>query len=107
MSRAADPVILDAEHFRSLAPPPGGQDGLDLTAAIPIEPIEDEVRLFVVATRDPSLEITSLQDDLRKALKGLTGAAVLTTTTSFLADRVGAEIDYQFKVTNDPHACTS
>jgi hypothetical protein len=107
VSRAADPVILDAEHFRSLAPPPRGQDGLDLTAAIPIEPIEDEVRLFVVATRDPALEITTLQDDLRKALKGLSGAAVLTTTTSFLADRVGAEINYQFKVTNDPHACTS
>jgi hypothetical protein len=106
VSRAADPVILDAEHFRSLAPAARGEDGLELTAAIPIEPIEDEVRLFVVATRDPSLEITSLQDDLRKSLKGLTGAAVLTTTTSFLADRVGAEINYQFKVTNDPHACT-
>ncbi len=106
VSRAADPVILDAEHFHSLAPAARGQDGLELTAAIPIEPIEDEVRLFVVATRDPSLEITTLQDDLRKSLKGLTGAAVLTTTTSFLADRVGAEINYQFKVTNDPHACT-
>ena len=63
------------------------------------------MRLFVVATRDPSVGITALQDDLRKTLKGLTGAAVLTTTTSFLADRVGAEISYQFKVTNDAHAC--
>ena len=105
VSRAADPVILDAEHFRSLDPSPRGGGEIDLTAAIPIEPIEDEVRLFVVATRDPSLEITALQDDLRKTLKGLTGAAVLTTTTSFLADRVGAEIGYQFKVTNDAHAC--
>jgi hypothetical protein len=32
---------------------------------------------------------------------------VLTTTTSFLADRLGAEIEYQFKVTNDPRACPS
>ena len=105
VSRAADPVILDAEHFRSLAPPPQASGEIDLTAAIPIEPTEDEVRLFVVATRDPSVEITALQDDLRKTLKGLTGAAVLTTTTSFLADRVGAEISYQFKVTNDARAC--
>jgi len=104
VSRAADPVILD-EHFRSLGPAPQARGEIDLTAAIPIEPIEDEVRLFVVATRDPSVEITALQDDLRKTLKGLTGAAVLTTTTSFLADRVGAEIGYQFKVTNDAHAC--
>ncbi len=105
VSRAADPVILDAEHFRSLAPAPRDEGEIDLTAAIPIEPTEDEVRLFVVATRDPSLEITALQDDLRKALKGFGGAAVLTTTTSFLADRVGAEIGYQFKVTNDARAC--
>ena len=107
VSRSADPVILDAEHFRSLlrAPPNGSM--IDLTAAIPIEPIEDEVRLFVVATRDPSIEITDLQEALRKTLQGLTGAAVLTTTTNFLADRIGAEIEYQFKVTNDPHACPS
>jgi len=105
VSRAADPVILDAEHFRSLVPSPPANGEIDLTAAIPIEPIEDEVRLFVVASRDPSLEISALQDDLRRALKGLSGAAVLTTTTSFLADRVGAEISYQFKVTNDARAC--
>jgi len=105
VSRAADPVILDAEHFRSLAPAPRGGGEIDFTAAIPIEPVEDEVRLFVVATRDPSLEISALQDDLRTALRGLSGAAVLTTTTSFLADRVGAEISYQFKVTNDARAC--
>lgn len=107
VSRSADPVILDAEHFRSLVRGPRDSAMIDLTAAIPIEPTEDEVRLFVVATRDPSIEITSLQDALRKTLQGLTGAAVLTTTTSFLADRIGAEIEYQFKVTNDPHACPS
>ena len=107
VSRAADPVILDAEHFRSLYGAPRSDSVVDLTAAIPIEPVEDEVRLFVVATRDPSIEITSLQEALRKDLQGLSGAAVLTTTTSFLADRLGAEIEYQFKVTNDPHACPS
>jgi hypothetical protein len=106
VSRAADPVILDAEHFRSLV---GARAdfAFEMTAAIPIEPVEDEVRLFVVATRDPSIDITSLQEALRRDLKGLSGAAVLTTTTSFLADRLGAEIEYQFKVTNDPHACPS
>ena len=107
VSRAADPVILDAEHFRSLVGPPRAGSTFDLTAAIPIEPVEDEVRLFVVATRDPSIDITALQEALRKNLRGLSGAAVLTTTTSFLADRIGAEIEYQFKVTNDPHACPS
>jgi hypothetical protein len=107
VSRAADPVILDAEHFRSLVGAPRAESVFDLTAAIPIEPVEDEVRLFVVATRDPSVEITGLQEALRKDLQGLTGAAVLTTTTSFLADRLGTEIEYQFKVTNDPHACPS
>jgi hypothetical protein len=105
VSRAADPVILDANQFRSLIPASRSDDLVDLTMAIPVEPIEDEVRLFVVATRDPTVEITSLQDDLRKRLQGLSGAAVLTTTTSFLEDRLGAEIQYQFKVTNDRGLC--
>jgi hypothetical protein len=107
VSRAADPVILDAEHFRSLVGAKRPDSAFDLTAAIPIEPAEDEVRLFVVATRDPSIAVTGLQEALRKDLQGLSGAAVLTTTTSFLADRLGDEIEYQFKVTNDPHACPS
>ena len=105
VSRAADPVILDANQFRSLLPASRSDDLIDLTMAVPVEPVEDEVRLFVVATRDPSVEITALQDDLRKRLKGLSGAAVLTTTTSFLEDRLGAEIQYQFKVVNDPGQC--
>jgi hypothetical protein len=108
VSRAADPVILDANQFRSLMPagaPNAPGDLIDLTMAIPVEPIEDEVRLFVVATRDPTIEISALQEDLRKQLQGLTGAAVLTTTTSFLEDRIGAEIQYQFKVTNDRGQC--
>jgi hypothetical protein len=105
VSRAADPVILDANQFRSLLPASRTDDLIDLTMAIPVEPTEDEVRLFVVATRDPSVEITELQDDLRKNLQGLSGAAVLTTTTSFLEDRLGAEIQYQFKVVNDRGLC--
>jgi hypothetical protein len=105
VSRAADPVILDANHFRSLNNGPISDATLDLMTAIPIEPVEDEVRLFVVATRDPNVEISILQDDLRKHLQGLSGAAVLTTTASFLQDRLGAEIEYQFKVTNDRGLC--
>lgn len=102
VSRAADPVVLDSARFKSIgvADPSAG-----LTAAIPIEPVEDEIRLFVVATRDPSVDATRLQADLRAALKGLSGAAVLTTTTSFLSDRLGNVADYQFKVTNDASAC--
>ncbi len=102
VSRSADPVILDAAHFRTL-----GTESLagDLVAAIPIEATEDEVRLFVLATRDPKLAISEVETALRATLKGLTGAATLAATTTFLADRVGAEIVYQFRVTNDPKAC--
>jgi hypothetical protein len=105
VSRAADPVILDADHFHPLNTPAASDATLDLMTAIPIEPVEDEVRLFVVATRDPAIELSALQDDLRKHLQGLSGAAVLTTTESFLQDRLGAEIEYQFKVTNDRSLC--
>jgi hypothetical protein len=105
VSRAADPVILDANQFRSLMPASRSSDLLDLTMAVPVEATEDEVRLFVVATRDPAIAISVLQDELRKRLQGLTGAAVLTTTTSFLEDQLGAEIQYQFKVTNDRQFC--
>jgi hypothetical protein len=104
VSRAADPVILDAARFKTIGAAAQESAGA-LTAAIPIEPVEDEVRLFVVATRDPELDASHLQADLRAALRGLSGAAVLTTTTSFLADRLGNMIDYQFKVTNDASAC--
>jgi hypothetical protein len=105
VSRAADPVILDADHFRALNNAPLSNATLDLLTAIPIEPVEDEVKLFVVATRDRGIEISALQEDLRKHLQGLSGAAVLTTTASFLQDRLGAEIQYQFKVTNDRSQC--
>jgi hypothetical protein len=105
VSRAADPVILDAAQFHPVKTADAPDALLDLTTAIPIEAVEDEVRLFVVATRDPAIEISALQDDLRKHLVGLSGAAVLTTTASFLRDRLGAELEYQFKVTNDRAAC--
>ena len=105
VSRAADPVILDADHFRSPNAQRASDAPVELMAAIPIEPVEDEIRLFVVATRDPNFEISALQEELRKHLQGLSGAAVLTTTASFLQDRLGAEIEYQFKVTNDKGLC--
>jgi hypothetical protein len=103
VSRAADPVILDAARFKTIGA--AAEPGAGLTAAIPVEPVEDEVRLFIIATRDPELDASHLQADLRAVLRGLSGAAVLTTTTSYLADRLGNVIDYQFKVTNDPSAC--
>ncbi len=105
VSRAADPVILDADHFRSAGAASLSDAPVDLMAAIPIEPVEDEIRLFVVATRDPGFEISALQEDLRKHLQGLSGAAILTTTASFLQDRLGAEIEYQFRVMNDKGMC--
>jgi hypothetical protein len=104
VSRNADPVILDAAHFRSLQPGQSQNPG-DLVAAIPIEPVEDEVRLFVLATRDPDLAISNVEAALRATLKGLSGASALAATTTFLADRLGGEIAYQFRVSNDPKAC--
>lgn len=106
VSRAADPVIVDESLFRRVGALPGA-GALDAVTAIPIEPIEDEVRIFVVATRDPDLQISALVADLRTRLHGLSGAAVLTTTSSFLKDRVGNEIDYQFRVTSDASLCSS
>ncbi|HXT08745.1 MAG TPA: hypothetical protein VN715_17640 [Roseiarcus sp.] len=106
VSRNADPVILDAAHFRSLQSGQN-QNPNDLVAAIPIEPVEDEVRLFVLATRDPHLAISGVEAALRATLKGLSGASALAATTTFLADRLGAEIAYQFRVTNDSHACAA
>jgi hypothetical protein len=105
VSRNADPVILDAAHFRALTKTPADSD--DLVAAIPIEPVEDEVRLFVLATRDPRLAISETEAALRETLKGLTGASALAATTTFLADHVGSEIAYQFRVTNDKSACSA
>lgn len=106
VSRSADPVILDATHFH----PVGAETLLEpdaLVAIIPIEKVEDEVRLFVLATRDPNLVISEVEAALRATLRGLTGASALAATTTFLADRVGAEIAYQFRVTNDAKACAS
>ena len=106
VSRSADPVILDATHFRPL----GAEARTDpdtLVAIIPIERVEDEVRLFVLATRDPNLVISEVEAALRTTLRGLTGASALSATTTFLADHVGAEIAYQFRVTNDAKACAA
>ena len=64
-------------------------------------------RLLVLATRDPNLVISEVETSLRANLHGLTGASALSATTTFLADRVGAEIAYQFRVTNDAKACAA
>jgi hypothetical protein len=104
VSRAADPVVLDAARFKTIGPA-NAASANGLVAAIPIEAVEDEVRLFVVATRDPALDAMRLQNELRAALQGLSGPAVLATAASFLTDRLGNVTDYQFKVTNDASAC--
>ena len=70
VSRAADPVILDADHFRPLNTPPTPGATLDLMTAIPIEPVEDEVRLFVVATRDPQHRIVGAAGGSAQASAG-------------------------------------
>lgn len=103
VSRAADPIILDASLFRTAASGTGGLD--DAVAAIPVEPSEDEVRLFVVASRDQTVSLSQLTDELRERLAGLDGAAVLTTSSQFLSDRFDGQIDYQFKVTTDETLC--
>ncbi|HUG60316.1 MAG TPA: hypothetical protein VMP03_00625 [Methylomirabilota bacterium] len=105
VSREADPIILDASLFRTAgaAVEPGSLE--DAVAAIPIEATEDEIRLFVVATRDQTVSLSQLTDDLRAQIEGLSGAAVLTTSTQFLNDRFDGQIDYQFKVTTDATHC--
>ncbi len=97
VSRAADPVILDASLFRTTGEAAAKGVLTDAVAAIPIEATEDEIRLFVVATRDQTVSLSQLTDDLRSRLKGLTGASVLTTSAQFLKDRFDGQIDYQFK----------
>ncbi len=105
VSRAADPVILDASLFRTTGEAAAKGVLTDAVAAIPIEATEDEIRLFVVATRDQTVSLSQLTDDLRSRLKGLAGASVLTTSAQFLKDRFDGQIDYQFKVTTDAARC--
>jgi hypothetical protein len=105
VSREADPIILDASLFRTsgAAVNPGTLE--DAVAALPIEAADDEIRLFVVATRDQTVSLSQLTEELRGRLIGLTGAAVLVTSTQFLKDRFDGQIDYQFRVTNDASSC--
>lgn len=105
VSRAADPVILDASLFRTTGKAAARGVLTDAVAAIPIEATEDEIRLFVVATRDQTVSLSQLTEDLRSRLAGLSGAAVLTTSAQFLKDRFDGQIDYQFKVTTDAARC--
>lgn len=107
VSRAADPVVMDVEKFRRADQSQTVQKGItEAVAALPIEQINDEIRLFVVATRDRSTGVADLQSELQARLKGLEGASVFTTTASFLNDRFAGILDYQFKVTTDEKACS-
>ena len=68
----------------------------DLTAAIPIEPVEDEVRIFVVATRDPNVDVTALQD--LPAFR----AAIRTAIDRVNADVAVVEKVRQFTFADEP-----
>lgn len=104
VSRAADPVVLDAALFRTAGDvTPGALT--DAIAAVPIEPIEDEVRLFVVATRETGTDLSQVTAELRAQLTNTEGAAALSTTAQFLKDRFDGMIDYQFRVTTDATRC--
>ncbi|WP_237154509.1 hypothetical protein [Oryzibacter oryziterrae] len=106
VSRAADPVVLDASQFKTSGDTVAPGVLTEAIAALPIEATEDEIRLFVVATRNQTVSLSDLTGELRDRLKGLTGAAVLTTSSQFLKDRFDGQIDYQFKVTLDAKSCS-
>ena len=103
VSAKADPVLLDADHFRTLGAAPSSAAGLQ--AEVPIEALEDEAELYVAATRDKNLSPAAVQAALRKAVQGVSGPALFTTTTTFLEESLGDVLPYHFKVTNDAHAC--
>ncbi len=103
VSTKADALLLDADHFRTVGAK--SAEGGALLLAIPIEMVEDDTEVFVVATRDPALSVSAAQDGLRRSVKGVGGPALFTTATTYLEDNVGDALAYPFKVTNEPHAC--
>jgi len=103
VSAKADPVLLDADHFRALGGAPSSAGSLQ--AEVPIEALDDEAELYVAATRDAGLSPAAVQGALRKAVQGVSGPALFTTTTTFLEANLGDVLPYHFKVTNDAHAC--
>jgi hypothetical protein len=101
VSRSSDPVVLDADKLRA-----GGEERPDGSIIlVPIEPMEDEVRLFVAATREADLGPSEVLAGLKQRLEGLDGPARLAAAASFLSDRMAGVIDYQFKVTTDAQYC--
>ena len=103
VSAKADPVLLDADHFRALGGAPSS--AASLQADVPIEALDDEAELYVAATRDAGLSPAAVQSALRKTVQGVSGPALFTTTTTFLEESLGDVLPYHFKVTNDAHAC--
>jgi hypothetical protein len=101
VSREADPSIYHESRFGRV----GTSADERGVFTIPIEDVEDEIRLFVLASRDADLEVAAVLQDLRGHLAGLTGSAVLGATAGFLQDRFDAQIDYPFKVTSDESIC--
>jgi hypothetical protein len=105
VSREGYPIVLDASLFRTSGSGvrPGALE--DAVAAVPVEAADDEIRLFVVATRDRDASLSGLAEELRARLEGLDGASALATSAQFLSDRFDGQIDYQFRVTTDASAC--
>lgn len=103
VSAKADPVLLDADHFRALGSEPSR--AASLQAEVPIEALDDEAELYVAATRDFGLSPAAVQSALRKTVQGVSGPALFTTTTTFLEESFGNVLAYHFKVTNDARAC--
>jgi hypothetical protein len=102
VSRAADPLLLDADQLQAPGSPARGEE---MVIAMPVERVDDEVRLFVLATRESALKSSDLLDELRARLKGLTGSAQLAAAATFLRDRLAGMLDFQFRVTTDETQC--
>jgi hypothetical protein len=105
VSKSAEPMLLDAAHFLSLGPKASGSAVLQ--AAVPVEAVEDEAELFVVATRNPQVSASAVQEGLRQAVKDVKGPAIFTTAATYLSDHLGQTLPFHFNVTNDAHACPS
>ena len=66
--RAAPIRSCSTRRISARLDPAALRDPGEMVAAIPIEPINDEVRLFVLATRDPGLAISDVEAALRTTL---------------------------------------
>jgi hypothetical protein len=107
VSRSADPILLEASQLQTSEQEGAFPATSGSVIAVPVEPVEDEVRLFIVAIRERNLKTDDLLAELRQRTQGLTGSALLAAAASFFQSRSAGVIDYQFKVTKRDHLCPS